>query len=88
MAQLEMFIQMCKFAKVNGAFGGNGITKKDLYDRGMTDKIFAWLVTNHYCNQQKSGKPLWIAINGNKLYPSQTIQNLEKRIAEFKDKNK
>lgn len=81
--QLVMFIQMCKFAKVNGAFGGNGITKKDLYDKGMTDKIFNWLRANHYCNEQKPGQPLWIAINGNKFYPEQTVQNLEKKMKAF-----
>ena len=81
--QLVMFIQMCKFAKVNGAFGGNGITKKDLYDKGMTDKIFNWLRANHYCNEQKPGQPLWIAINGNKFYPEQTVQNLEKSMKAF-----
>lgn len=81
--QLKMFIQMCKYAKVNGAFGGNGITKKDLYDKGMTDKVFNWLKKNHFCNEQKPGKPLWIAINGNKFYPEQTVQNLEKSIKEF-----
>lgn len=85
--QLKMFIQMCKYAKVNGAFGGNGITKKDLYDKGMTDKVFNWLKTNHYCNEQKPGKPLWIAINGNKFYPEQTVQNLEKSIKEFEKEN-
>jgi len=81
--QLKMFIQMCKFAKVNGAFGGNGITKQDLYDKGMTDDIFNWLKKYHYCNEQKEGKPLWIAINGNRFYPEQTVQNLEKSMQEF-----
>ena len=81
--QLKMFIKMSKFAKVNGAMGGNGITKKDLYDRGMTDKVFQFLVSNHYCNEQKPGKPLWVSINGNKFYPDKTVQNLEKMIAQF-----
>ena len=81
--QLKMFIQMSKFAKVNGAMGGNGITKKDLYDKGMTDKVFQFLVSNHYCSVQKPGKPLWISINGNKYYPDKTVQNLEKMIAQF-----
>ena len=84
--QIKMFIQMCKYAKVSAAFGGNGITKKDLYDRGMTDKIFNWLKENHYCNEQKAGQPLWISINGNKFYPSQTIQNLEVSLNNFLEK--
>ena len=83
MEQIKMFIQMCKFAKVNGAMGGNGITKKMLYEKGMTDKVWQFLVSNHYCNEQKPGKPLWVSINGNKLYPSQTIQNLEASIKAF-----
>ena len=81
--QLKMFCRMCHFARVNGAFGGNGITKKDLYDRGMTDKVFQFLVSNHYCSVQKPGKPLWVSINGNKFYPDKTVQNLEKMIAQF-----
>lgn len=81
--QLKMFVQMCKFAKVNGAFGGNGITKKDLYDKGMTDKVWNFLVSNHFCNEQKPGKPLWVSVNGNKFYPDKTVQNLEKMIAQF-----
>ena len=81
--QLKMFIQMSKFAKVNGAMGGNGITKKDLYDKGMTDRVWNFLVSNHYCSVQKPGKPLWISINGNKYYPDKTVQNLEKMIAQF-----
>lgn len=83
MEQIKMFIQMCKFAKVNGAMGGDGITKKMLYEKGMTDKVWQFLVSNHYCNEQKPGKPLWVSINGNKLYPSQTIQNLEASIKAF-----
>lgn len=86
--QLKMFIAMCKYAKVSAAFGGNGITKKDLYDKGMTDKIFNWLKANHYCNEQKAGKPLWIAINGNRFYPTQTVQNLEKSMNDFVQNNK
>lgn len=84
-AQLEMFCKMCHFAKTNGAFGGNGITKKDLIAKGMSEEVYLWLVNNHYCNQQKAGKPLWIAINGNKLYPTQTVQNLETKLAAFKE---
>lgn len=87
-AQLEMFCNMCHYAKANSAFGGNGITKEDLYKKGMSDEVYAWLVQNHYCNMQKSGKPLWIAINGNKFYPSQTVQNLEKSLMEFKENMK
>lgn len=83
MEQIKMFIQMCKFAKVNGAMGGNGITKKMLYEKGMTDKVWQFLVSNHYCNEQIPGKPLWVSINGNKFYPSQTIQNLEASIKAF-----
>lgn len=83
MEQIKMFIQMCKFAKVNGAMGGNGITKKMLYEKGMTDKVWQFLVSNHYCNEQKPGKPLWVSINGNRLYPSQTVQNLEASIKAF-----
>lgn len=83
MKQLKMFCAMCKFAKVNGAMGGDGITKKDLYDKGMTDDVWKWLVSNHYCNEQKKGQPLWVAVNGNKFYPSRTIQNLEKAIEKF-----
>lgn len=84
-AQLEMFCNMCHYAKINAAFGGNGITKEDLYRKGMSDEVYKWLVQNHYCNQQKSGKPLWIAVNGNKLYPTQTVQNLEKSLEDFKE---
>lgn len=81
--QLKMFIQMCKFARVNGAFGGNGITKDDLYAKGMTDKVWQFLVSNHYCNEQKPGKPLWVSINGNKFYPNRTVQKLEKMLEKF-----
>ena len=81
--QLRMFIQMCKFAKVNGAMGGNGITKKDLYNKGMTDKVWQFLVSNHYCNEPKPGKSLWVSINGNRYYPDKTVQNLEKMVAQF-----
>ena len=84
--QLKMFCKMCHYAKTNAAFGGNGITKKDLYDKGMTDKVWSWLVKEHYCNEQKPGKPLWISINGNKFYPEQTVQNLEKSLAEYEEK--
>lgn len=81
--QLKMFCSMCHYARTNGAFGGNGITKQDLYNKGMTDEVWKWLVANHYCNEQKPGKPLWISINGNKFYPEQTIQNLEASMEEF-----
>lgn len=84
-AQLEMFCNMCHYAKCNGAFGGNGITKDDLYKKGMSDEVFNWLVANHYCNQQKAGKPLWLSINGNKFYPSQTVQNLEIKLKNYKE---
>ena len=86
MEQIKMFIQMCKFAKVNGAMGGNGITKKMLYEKGMTDKVWQFLVSNHYCNEQKPGKPLWVSINGNRLYPSQTVQNLEASVKAWEEK--
>lgn len=88
MEQVKMFIQMCKFAKVNGAMGGDGITKKMLYEKGMTDKVWQFLVTNHYCNEQKPGKPLWVSINGNKFYPTKTVQNLEKLVKDWEKTNK
>lgn len=81
--QLIEFCKMAHFAKTNAAFGGNGITKADLLRKGVSEEVFTWLVANHYCNQQKAGKPLWIAINGNKFYPSQTVQNLEISLAAF-----
>lgn len=83
--QLKMFVQMCKFAKVNGAFSGKGITKQDLVNKGLSEEVYKWLIAQHYCNAQKTGKPLWIAINGNKYYPTQTVQNLEKKIKEFEE---
>lgn len=86
LGQLEIFCRMCHYAKTNGAFGGNGITKQDLLDKGITETTFKWLVAQHYCNMQKPGRPLWIAINGNKLYPHQTVQNLEKLIKAEKEK--
>lgn len=88
MEQVKMFIQMCKFAKVNGAMGGDGITKKMLYEKGMTDKVWQFLVSNHYCNEQKPGKPLWVSINGNKFYPTKTVQNLEASVKAWEEKNK
>lgn len=84
--QLKMFCKMCHFAKTNGAFGGNGITKEVLYEKGMTDSVWSWLVAQHYCNEQQKGKPLWVSVNGNKFYPTQTVQNLEKMIADYEDK--
>ncbi len=85
LAQLEMFCNMCHYAKANGAFGGNGITAEDLFKKGLSKEVYGWLIANHYCNQQKAGKPLWIAINGNKFYPSQTVQNLEIKLKNYKE---
>lgn len=83
--QLKMFCKMCHYAKTNAAFGGNGITKQDLYNKGMSDTIFNWLKANHYCNEQKAGRPLWVSVNGNKFYPTQTIQHLEELISNFEN---
>lgn len=81
--QLKMFCKMCHYAKTNAAFGGKGITKDDLYKKGMTDDTFKWLVKHHYCNEQKPNQPLWVAINGNRYHPTQTIQNMEKAIKAY-----
>lgn len=85
--QLKVFCKMCHYAKTNAAFGGNGITKADLIKKGISEELFQWLVKEHYCNEQKPGKPLWVAVNGNKFYPEQTVQNLEKSIKEFEKEN-
>lgn len=82
--QIEVFIAMCKFAKVNGAMGGKGITKQDLLKKGLTEETFQWLKSHHYCNEQKKGQPLWVAINGNKLYPDRTVAALEDIVNDFK----
>lgn len=81
MGQLKVFIQMAKFARTNGAFGGPGIFKKDLTDKGVSEKIFKWLIDNHYISYHP-GRALWISTT-NKLHPTQTIANLEKSIKKF-----
>ena len=80
--QLKVFIQMAKYARTSGAFGGFGITYEDLKKKGVSDEVFNWLVANHYVNKPHKGEALWIA-NANKLYPSQTIDNLEMDIKKF-----
>lgn len=82
--QIKIFIQMAKYAKVSGGFGGFGITYEDLRKKGVSEEIFAWLVQNHYTNKPQKGRALWIA-NTNKLYPTQTIDNLEKSIKDFEE---
>lgn len=82
--QIKIFIQMAKYAKVSGGFGGFGITYEDLKKKGVSDEIFAWLVEHHYTNKPQKGRALWIA-NTNKLYPTQTIENLEKSIKKFEE---
>ena len=79
--QLKVFIRMAKYARTNGAFGGPGIFKEDLTKKGISEEIFDWLVKEHYIAYHP-GKALWIA-NTNKLYPSQTIDNLEMTIKKF-----
>lgn len=81
MGQLKIFIQMAKYARTNGAFGGPGIFKEDLMKKGVGKEIFQWLVKNHYIAYHE-GKALWIA-TVNKFYPENTISNLEKSIEDF-----
>ncbi len=82
--QIKIFIQMAKYARTSGAFGGFGITYEDLRKKGVSEEIFAWLVQNHYTNKPQKDRALWIA-NTNKLYPTQTIDNLEKSIKDFEE---
>lgn len=82
--QIKIFIQMAKYARTSGAFGGFGITYEDLRKKGVSEEIFAWLVQNHYTNKPQKDRALWIA-NTNKLYPTQTIDNLEKSIKKFEE---
>lgn len=81
MGQLKIFIQMAKFARTNGAFGGPGIFKDDLTEKGVSEEMFNWLIKNHYMSYHP-GKALWIATT-NKFYPNNTISNLEKSIEDF-----
>lgn len=83
--QIKIFIQMAKYARTSGSFGGFGITYEDLIKKGVSDEIFMWLVQNHYTNKPQKGKALWIA-NTNKFYPTQTIDNLENFIKMFEEK--
>lgn len=85
--QIKIFIQMAKYARTSGAFGGFGITYEDLRKKGVSEEIFVWLVQNHYTNKPQKGKALWIA-NTNKFYPNQTIDNLEKSIKKFEEQAK
>ena len=84
--QLKVFIQMAKYARTNGAFGGPGIFKEDLTKKGISEEIFDWLVKEHYIAYHP-GKALWISTT-NKLYPEKTISNLEKSIKEFEQNQK
>lgn len=81
--QIEVFIAMCKFAKVNGAMGGKGITKQDLLKKGITEETFQWLKSHHYISYHE-GRPLWISTT-NKFYPTRTISNLEKILNDYKN---
>lgn len=81
--QLEIFIGQAKFARVNGAFGGQGIFKDDLTKKGISEKTFKWLCENHYISYHE-GRPLWISTT-NKLYPTRTIANLEKMLNDYKN---
>lgn len=84
--QLKVFIQMAKYARTNGAFGGPGIFKEDLTKKGISEEIFQWLIKEHYISYHP-GKALWISTT-NKFYPEKTIANLEKSIKEFEQNQK
>lgn len=90
--ELKIFVNMCYYARISGAVDnakgkkGKGITKQDLLKKGVSEETFKWLVDNHLCNQPKKGQPLWIAVNGNKLYPTCTVQFLDKCLKEKEDK--
>ena len=79
--QLKVFIQMAKYARTNGAFGGPGIFKEDLTKKGVSEEVFKWLVKEHYISYHP-GKALWIATT-NKFHPEKTIANLEASMEEF-----
>ena len=81
--QLEIFIGQAKYARVNGAFGGQGIFKDDLIRKGISEKTFSWLCKNHYISYHE-GRPLWISTT-NKFYPNRTISNLEKMLNDYKN---
>lgn len=81
--QLEIFIGQAKFARVNGAFGGQGIFKEDLMKNGISEKTFKWLCDNHYISYHE-GRALWIS-NTNKFYPNRTIASLEETVKAYKE---
>lgn len=81
--QLEIFIGQAKYARVSGSFGGPGIFKEDLIEKGISEKVFKWLCDNHYISYHE-GRALWIS-NTNKLYPGRTISKLEETIKSYKE---